>query len=507
MKFRILQTNPHIGDITNNIKQMMDVVNQHNHEELALTSSFALCGQPWESIAFVGGFFERMQTVFAVASVTKSILYQHITEQKTLGWCYAKNGENMLMDDDMLCINDIHIYAPHGLTCYNLTELKIPKGAQIIYLAMSDRFCDGLNIKKLVVDCAIKHALPVVYVNTCGATDGIVYGGSSLLVDAYGKVIAYLAPFQEDEFLFSFDGKNIVAEPKISEHFHKEALLFMAASCAIKNYAKKNGIHKAIIGMSGGMDSALVAAMTCDALGAENVLGIMMPSRYSSDHSFKDATTLMDNLSMTYHNISIEPITEVFNSVLAPVFAQFSPLPQGQEDLTPDNIQARTRGNMLMAFANRLNCMVMGTGNKSEAAMGFCTLYGDTVGAIEPLADIYKTRVYDVARWYNSWKNKEIIPQHILVKAPSAELRPDQKDEDTLPPYPLLDRMLTKILEEKCDPVSIQDIELTPEYKQIILNRLAKSEFKRKQCPIVVLLTSCPFVDGAWSIPTVSKAF
>lgn len=508
MKFRIVQTNPHLGHIAKNIHAIVDICD--GQDALCLTSSFALCGQPWERIAFVGGFFERMHEPF---DCPYPIMYEQIAEQiigqKKLTWQYAGQGNAVNIDGEMLCINDIHIYAPHNLTCHDLTHLTIPQSTQLIYLPMHDRFCDGLDVKKLVCACAKKHAVPIVYVNTCGATDGIVYGGASLLVDAHGEILLQLATFHEDDACFSFDGKILeVAKKdfgKISEDIHADGLLFMAASCAIKEYAKKNGMQKALIGMSGGMDSALVAVMTCDALGAKNVLGVMMPSKYSSEHSFKDAVMLMDNLGMAYKNVPIQAVAEAFSMELDPVFAQFPPLLDEQNDLTFDNIQARVRGNILMAFANRLNCMVMGTGNKSEIAMGFCTLYGDTVGAIEPLADIYKTRVYAVARWYN--REKEIIPTHVLMKAPSAELRPDQKDEDTLPPYPLLDRMLTKILEERCDPNSIDDPELTSEYKQLILSRLAKSEFKRKQCPLVVLLTSCPFVDEAWSVPTVSKAF
>ena len=574
MQIALLQNNPKLGNITDNSMCLISMINRLGleSEALCLTSSFGLCGNPWQSIAFIGGFSQRMQHTFDLISQTPHrILAQNFNDkpvwilkgnrrdnsQKQISKtqkqgeanaadttssnvfadaCYHASAnisadisadvsahtfgsntfpkrlsathsfDQISFDQNFFEIDSIQFFAPHNITHCALNNLQIPQATQIVYLACADRFYEGLDLENILTHFAKRINLPVIYLNTCGATDGIVYAGKSMLITQNGEVLARLQAFEEDTFIFEFDGTNITCTPKIIPHLEDNAALFMGASLAIKDYAKKCGIKQALIGISGGMDSALVAALACEALGSHNVLGLMMPSKYSSDHSLADAILLMQNLEMSWHTIPISSITEAFEKTLEPSFSSLTALPDMAQDLTPDNIQARTRGNLLMAFANRTSRMVIGTGNKSEAAMGYCTLYGDTVGALEPISDIYKTRVYHVAKWYNTWKKTNIIPENIFTKAPSAELRPDQKDEDTLPPYPLLDKILEQILENGVDPNSINDPELSDEDKHIILSRLAASEFKRKQSPFVVALSSCAF-GHVWTPPITSKAF
>ena len=508
MQIAILQNNPKLGSYLDNTKMLTSMIEnlKVSQDVVCLTSSFALCGNPWKSIAHIGAFSHRLQQAFDLATqIPANLLAQRFHETEPI-WELKGINQTKSFKEVSFEIDSIKFFAPHNASYASLEKLQIPKGTQIVYLACADRFYEGLDLENVLVRFAKRINLPVIYINTCGATDGIVYAGQSMLITQKGEVLARLQTFEEDSFVFDFDGTHLACVPKITPRLDNNANLFLGASLAIKDYATKCGIKQALIGMSGGMDSALVAALACEALGSENVLGIMMPSKYSSDHSVADAILLMKNLGMTWHSIPISHITDAFEKTLEPSFSTLKPLENNAQDLTPDNIQARTRGNLLMAFANRTSRMVIGTGNKSEAAMGYCTLYGDTVGALEPISDIYKTRVYDVALWYNSWKKNQAIPESIFTKAPSAELRPDQKDEDTLPPYPLLDKILEQILEKGMDPNSIEYPELTPIDKHVILSRLSASEFKRKQSPFVVALSSCPF-GHIWNTPITSKMF
>lgn len=552
MQIALLQTNPHLGNYANNLENFADLIARQNiasdvQSLLCLSSSFALCGNPWEAISSLPAFSNRMQENSAKLSQSSfQILVQnflpqtrdgaHIQEYSTAGqnaqlypfgkpvWQLQGRKNTKIFIENFFEIDGLGIFAPHNVALEDFEKLLIPAEANLIYLACAHQFYEGIEekIENALIRLAKRVSTPVVYVNTVGATDGIVFAGQSMLLDAAGKVLARLKNFEEDFLLFELSALDVSCTPKLSPKLEKDAALFFAASLAIKDYARKTGIKQAVIGISGGMDSALVATLTCEALGAENVTGLMMPSKFSSDGSVIDATKLLQNLGMQYHIIPISDITKSYETTLSPYLASLPPFKNPEADVTHDNLQARTRGNLLMAFANRLGAMVIGTGNKSEAAMGYCTLYGDTVGALEPISDIYKTRVYSVARWYNSWKNKEIIPQNIFDKAPSAELRPDQKDEDSLPPYPLLDYVLEQILEQGRDPFTIS----IPSYCEIgkldksskmpeeeakrivdfIVTRLVQSEFKRKQSPFVISLTGRAFGDY-WALPISTKVY
>ncbi len=511
MQIAILQHNPHLGNHSANAKSLTTVAKflGLGDDGLCLTSAFALSGNPWPSIAEVGGFFKRLQEAQKELEGSPVRFLLQTQSEDLPYWLIAQGKEQEKTSSSCLTFENISVFAPFGASAYTAQNIKteeIPREAHLIYLSCADRFCDGFDPQVPLTELAKKTGLPLVYVNTCGAADSIVFGGQSMLISAEGEVLAKLEAFQEDVYVFEFDGKNINAPEHYLPSVNEDGKLFQAACLSIKDYAKKCGIKKAVIGMSGGMDSALIACLACEALGAENVLGIMMPSKYSSDHSVKDATSLMRNLGMQYESISISEITQSFENTLQGFFDSLEPLANPETDTTPENIQARTRGNLLMAIANRTGSMVIGTGNKSEAAMGYCTLYGDTVGALEPISDIYKTRVYALAKWYNDFRQEGVIPQNILTKAPSAELRPDQKDEDSLPPYPVLDAVLHMILEQGQDPNEVSHTDLSSEDKKVILSRLAISEFKRQQSPFVVRLTSCAF-GSEWVPPICAKTF
>ena len=354
--------------------------------------------------------------------------------------------------------------------------------------------------------------LPVITVHQCGAVDSLIYSGRSFVLDASGEVVARTSSFEEAAVVVDLS-KNAVSASAVALNDgpapetvqpvpERPEALFRAAVLGVRDYVHKCGLTGVVLGLSGGMDSALVACIATEALGAENVLAVLMPSRWSTDHSESDADVLARNLGIQTSTARITPIMDAFDSVLAPLFDK---LPAVENDLTADNIQPRIRGTLLMAFANRLGRAVLGTGNKSENAAGYCTLYGDTVGAIEPIGDLYKTEVYEVARWYNTMRGGQIIPEHIFTKAPSAELHPGQVDEDNLPPYDVLDAILRELLENGANPETLVVPGVSDDVVRGVVRRLAASEFKRHQSAPALKLSSCTFgID--WCVPSVSRA-
>lgn len=505
MRFYLYQMNGRLGDMAQNGQKLLHFVQSLPEDSCTLPPSLPLIHHPYTDLEYAGGFLERVQQYLLTEKETKAALvYESLSLSGQNEWKCLGNAS---CQENMLQIGSISVFAPH---CpaedfqQFLNKLQVPRQCSLVYLAAAHRFYDGFDVRGILAEFAKKHQKTVAYVNACGASDGTVFAGKSMVFDSKGIMLIQLEPFAEDSAYFDFDGQTIQAQVKTFPDHNADGLLFLAAKQALQDYSQKTGIKKAVIGLSGGMDSALVAAMTCEALGKENVTGIIMPSQYNSQASMDDANALSKNLGIKCHVIPISDITQSFENALAPSFSEQSPA--GENDTTFENIQARTRGNLLTAFANRVGAMVVSTGNKSEAAMGYCTLYGDTVGAIEPIADIYKTRTYKVAAWYNESKKQEIIPHNIFVKAPTAELRPNQKDEDSLPPYAYLDEVLRQLLEEGKNPADITESHLSQEDIQLVWRRLKASEFKRKQCPFPVVLTVCPF-GPKWNPCSCAKIF
>lgn len=505
MRFYLYQINGKLGDMWANAHKVLAFTKNLEKDSCTFLPSLPLIQHPYKEISHVGGFLDRVKSTQLTCEHT-NLLYESLEEIDEPAWrmhgdFYKENG--------LYKLNGIGIFTPH---CPEQAEdfvpflenMAVPEETNIIHLAAAHPFYDGFSVQNALSKFAKKHQKIVVYMNACGASDGIVFAGQSMLFSAMGFMLLQLNPFSEDCAYFDFDGKTIQAENKNFPSANSDGLLFLAAKQAVYDYAFKTGIKRAVIGLSGGMDSALVAAIACEAMGSKNVTGIIMPSKYNSQESMDDAINLAKNLGMSYYIIPISDIAQSFESALAASFANEKPF--YKDDTTFENIQARTRGNLLTAFANRVGAMVIGTGNKSEAAMGYCTLYGDTVGALEPIADIYKSRAYKVAAWFNEHKKRECIPHNVFVKAPTAELRPNQKDEDSLPPYPYLDAVLYQLLEQGKAPESIQEEHLSDEDIMLIYRRLKASEFKRKQCPFPVILSTCPF-GKKWNPSSSAKVF
>ncbi len=335
----------------------------------------------------------------------------------------------------------------------------------------------------LVRGAAERHDVPVVYVNSVGGNDSLIFDGRSLVSDAAGRAIAIGAAFTQDTLTVNLDGAPVALPARDIEQDIVDALVL-----GVRDYFRKIGVKTAVLGLSGGIDSALTAVIAADALGPENVVGIAMPSEFSSDHSLADAKALAANLGIEYH---VAPIQEGLGTMRASLEPLLGPKPWGVAD---ENLQARLRGMILMAFSNRRGHLVLSTGNKSELAVGYCTLYGDMCGGLAVISDVPKTTVYDVARHIN--RDVERIPSNTIDKPPSAELRPDQRDDQSLPPYDVLDAVLAAYVEERLEVAAIVERGYEAAMVQRIVTMVDRAEYKRRQMPVGLRVTGKAFGTG-----------
>lgn len=339
--------------------------------------------------------------------------------------------------------------------------------------------------RKMLAALATQHRAVVVMVNQVGGNDSLVFDGSSLALDAEGQIIARAAAFEEDLVVIDTAARGVA----VSGTEDDLANLWKALVLGTRDYVTKCGFRKALVGLSGGIDSALVAAIAVEALGAENVMGVGMPSEFSSAGSIEDARQLAANLGIRFELLAIREEFEQFAKTLDPLFAGTS------FGLAEENLQSRIRGDLLMAISNKFGALVLTTGNKSEMATGYCTLYGDMVGALAVIGDVYKTRVYALAGYAN--REREVIPAATMTKAPSAELRPGQKDTDSLPPYEVLDPILQAYIERYSGAEQIaaeQNVDV--EMVRGILRLVERSEYKRQQAAPVLKVTQKSFGMG-----------
>ena len=358
------------------------------------------------------------------------------------------------------------------------------------------------NQAKKRIDVVRKNAtvfnLPVFYCNCVGAQTELIFDGGSLVVDAKGNVIDEFDYFVEAIKFYEINNDNTItqnSEFKI-QNCSSIQLIHDALVCGIRDYFKKLGFKKAILGLSGGVDSALVLVLAVRALGKENVLSVLMPSQFSTSHSVDDSMKLLENLGSPHKIIPIKEVFDVYDKILQPHFEN-KPF-----DVTEENLQARIRGNYLMALSNKFGYILLNTTNKSEAAVGYGTLYGDMCGGLAVLADVYKTQIYEVCKYIN--KDEEIIPNHILTKAPSAELRPGQKDSDSLPDYSILDKILFEYIENRQGPDEIEAQGFDEALITRVLRMVNRNEFKRHQTPPILRVSPKAFGSGR-RLPIVGK--
>ena len=353
----------------------------------------------------------------------------------------------------------------------------IAAGADLIVNISASPWERGKEARRLAMlqRVARDEGIPLVQVNTVGANDELIFDGHSVALNAHGEIVALGASFAEEILVVDLSASALppAATPAPVLPANQEEQLFRALVLGIRDYVAKCGFKSVVLGLSGGIDSALVAVIAAEALGPKNVWGISLPSRHSSSHSLDDAAQLAKKLGIRYDVVPIKEPVHAAEDVLGALFLDRAP------DLTEENIQSRMRGLLLMALSNKFGPLVLTTGNKSELAVGYCTLYGDMCGALAVIADVLKTEIYALAEWIN--RAEEIIPWNTIRKPPSAELRPNQTDQDSLPPYDLLDRILRHYVVDEAAPEMLIGEGVPPEVVRDILNKIAFSEYKRRQ--------------------------
>ena len=377
-------------------------------------------------------------------------------------------------------------------------EVLANAGAQAILNLSASPFTVGKQAlrEKMLSHMALKHRLPIAIVNQVGGNDDLIFDGHSAAFDAAGRMFARAKGFEEDLIVVDLPAGTAGPAAIADESFAPEAEIWSALVLGVSDYARKTGFTQVLLGLSGGIDSALTAAIAADAVGPANVLGVMMPSCYSSAGSVGDSADLARNLGIKTLTLPISDIMKGYQETLSGAFCGFAP------DVTEENIQSRIRGNLLMALSNKYGSLLLTTGNKSEMAVGYCTLYGDMNGGLAVIADLPKMMVYRVARWRN--RRRPDIPDAILTKAPSAELKPNQTDQDSLPPYELLDQILELHVEQcqSAEEIIAQGFDEATVRRVLRLVRMA--EFKRKQAAPVLKVTSRAFGTG-WRMPIVRQ--
>ncbi len=382
----------------------------------------------------------------------------------------------------------------------NPLECMVKQGAEVILNISASPFSIGKQEErqKMLVNHARRYNVPIVFVNQIGGNDDLVFDGDSMVIDKNGDVVDRALSFEEDLLTVDFSGSNVSKCKNKSTSIKKRiqstdsegevGSVFKALVLGTRDYAKKCGFKKAVIGLSGGIDSAVTAVIAARALGRGKVFGVTMPSNFSSRGSIEDSKILAERLGINFETIPIKSVYNMYTKTLSGIFEG---LPF---DVTEENLQARIRGKILMAISNKFGYLVLTTGNKSELAVGYCTLYGDMCGGLAVISDVPKTLVYGLAKYIN--RNKEIIPTNIIEKPPSAELRPNQKDQDSLPPYDILDGVLRAYVEESKDVCDIIGMGYDKSLVKDIINKVDRNEYKRKQAAPGLKITTKAFGTG-----------
>jgi NAD+ synthase (glutamine-hydrolysing) len=534
MKIALAQFNPTVGDFEGNRTRILEMAREAKSggAEIAVFSELCICGYPPQDLIERPSFAERNQQelIRLAQEITLPSLVGFVGKaQDNTGKPVANSaaliahGKILFEQRKMLLptydvFDETRYFQPattqHAFTfgahtlgitiCEDSWNDKsfwperlydrdpvaelVSKGSNLVLNISSSPYTLGKRGLRhdMLGAVARERGVPVVYVNQVGGNDSLIFDGSSVAFTPDGRVAAMAKSFDEDLVFFdSVTGKGDLRDGMDDEYEAAHKALVIGT----RDYVRKCGFKKVVIGLSGGIDSALVAVIAVDALGKENVLGVAMPGPYSSDASLRDAKALAGNLGI---ELRVLPISDAFQSYRTTLRETFAGL---AEDATEENLQARIRGNLLMALSNKFGSMVLSTGNKSEFAVGYCTLYGDMAGGLSVISDVPKTMVYDLARHANRGRRR--IPEEILEKVPTAELRPNQTDQDTLPPYEDLDRILKGYVEDLQDPEQIAEECLLPvELVRAVALQVDRSEYKRKQGPPGLKVTSKAFSVG-----------
>jgi NAD+ synthase (glutamine-hydrolysing) len=520
VRIALAQVNPTVGDFTGNARKIIEFARcaQQGRAGLVLFPELSVCGYPPRDLVEKPGFVDRCrQALEEIAAQTRDIVCVCGFVSRA---CYetgksVMNSAAVLRDGEVALVqskrllptydvfDEMRNFAPaerqelfaldgkklalticedawNDKTFWNrrlyrvdpVDELIQAGGEVVLNISASPFHLGKRELRReMLASIARHHRVPVVMVNQVGGNDSLVFDGSSIVVGADGEVLAQAKSFEEDLIFYDTEAAQGDIHPWIEG---ETASAFAALVLGTRDYVRKCGFGKALIGLSGGIDSALTAVIAVEALGSENVIGVAMPSQYSSEGSVQDARELAQNLNIRFEIIPIKGIFDSFRSGLAQVFSALG------EDVTEENIQARARGTLLMAISNKFGALVLSTGNKSEIGVGYCTLYGDMVGGLAVISDVPKTLVYRIAEYVNS--RRPVIPQSTITKPPSAELRPDQKDSDSLPPYDILDQILVDYVEDMkpADEIASQR-KIDPALVRAVIKMVDRAEYKRQQ--------------------------
>lgn len=538
------QINTVMGDIEGNVAKVFDVLEELETQQVdvAVFPELTVCGYPPEDLVLKAGFVEdcadAVAKIAARAGDTAVVIGSVVGDRDLFNAAMlCVNGEVVLTHHKRLLPNyavfDERRYFTTGTLPLELVEIKGVKvgvaicedvwsptgpmhelaagGAEVVLVPNGSPYREGKALGRdvMISSRAADSSCAMVYVNQIGGQDELVFDGGSTIFDHEGTLVARSPLFEEHVLMADLDVRptyrkrrldprgqelptpplpiTVVSEeepasgpaivPEVAPHLGRHEEIWSALVLGTRDYVQKNGFSEVGVALSGGIDSSIVVALAADALGADKVHAVLMPSRFSSDHSVSDSVKLCEALGVEHRTIPIEPGHQAFLDMLAPSF-------EGREaDTTEENLQSRIRGVMMMGLSNKLGWLILTTGNKSEVSVGYSTLYGDTAGGYAVIKDVWKTDVYDLCRWRNETAGTEIIPEHVITKPPSAELRPDQRDDQSLPPYPVLDAVLQGYVEDDLTATEL----IAAGHDEAIVRRIVRlvdiAEYKRRQSP------------------------
>lgn len=565
MKIAIAQLNPTIGDLAGNSAQILEAAHiaAQAGTRLLLTPEMSLCGYPPRDLLLNPGFIAAMdQQLQAIATQTPPQLalfvgvvtanpQAHIQGEKPLhnsvaiidGGQVQRIFHKQLLPTYDVFDEDRYFQPGEQSSIYVLNSPDSPTAPIRLGVTIcedlwnddqfwgkrhyrtnpiADLAAGGVDLmvnlsaspyslgkqqlrERMLHHVSTKYQTPIIYVNQVGGNDDLIFDGHSLAFDRQGTMVCRAQGFKSKLMVLDYDPQSRTLQG--FAHHHQTPVIdpvpateaeeiWQALVLGVRDYCRKCVFQEVVLGLSGGIDSALVAAIAATALGSENVLGVLMPSPYSSDHSLQDARALVENLGIRGETLAIAPAMAVYDELLAPLFGETS------FGIAEENLQSRIRGNLLMALANKFGYLLLSTGNKSEMAVGYCTLYGDMNGGLAVIADVPKTKVYELCRWLN--RHQEVIPPHILEKPPSAELRPDQVDQDSLPDYDTLDRILDRLICEHQSPAEVVAAGFEGAIVDRVYGLVCRAEFKRRQAAPGLKITDRAFGTG-WRMPIAKR--
>ena len=553
MKIAIAQINPIIGDLPGNAQKILEMSQQAVSENarLLLTPELSICGYPPRDLllnpSFIDAIDKTLQKIAEDLPANLAVLVGTVVKNSQ---AHITGGKNLFNSIALLEDGKVQqFFHKRLLPTYDVFDEKryFEPGVEANYFILDNlkigvTICEDLwndeefwgkrsyavnpiaDLANLDVDLIVnlsaspytvgkqhlreamlKHSVvnfqqPIIYTNQIGGNDDLIFDGRSFALNKQGEIVCRAKGFVSDFLTIEFNSNKQDLDfgdiSPVAESEDEE--IWNALVLGVKDYVGKCRFSKVLLGLSGGVDSALVAAIATAALGKENVMGVLMPSPYSSEHSISDALALAANLDIQTQILPIGELMESFDKSLDDLFA-------GTEfGIAEENLQSRIRGNLLMAISNKFGYLLLSTGNKSEVAVGYCTLYGDMNGGLSVIADVPKTRVYSLCKWLNSHQQKEVIPENVLTKAPSAELKPGQVDQDSLPPYEILDDILDRLIHQHQSAAEIISAGHEPAIVDRVLQLLSRAEFKRRQAAPGLKITDRAFGTG-WRMPIASS--